>query len=111
MEEMKVHFAGYDCIASFDRYVSTNNVAIQLLDAEDGLPICVATVNLDLLEEGFCAVKNWSENAGMEGALISAGIIEPEACDFQRNGFVMAPVYRLTEAARMVCPAKVADHD
>ncbi|WP_157273752.1 hypothetical protein [Thiobacillus denitrificans] len=107
MNPMKVRFAGADCVASFDRYTSTMNVAIQLFDAVDGVPVCTATVNVDPLEDGMCAVKNWSENDGMEEALISAGIIESEVCDYQRSGYISAPVYRLTEAAREAVQATV----
>lgn len=110
MNQLKVKFAGFDCIAEFDRYTSTGNVAIQLIDANDGEPITTATVNIDHLEDGYCAVKNWSENDRMEEALLSAGIIEPGVCDIKLSGFVKAPVYRLSAAALKAIAEKGVCH-
>lgn len=42
------------------------------------------------------AIKNWSENEGIELWLIGAGVIMPERSKSIRSGFVNAPVYKFT---------------
>ncbi len=54
-------------------------------------------------------IKNWSENEGLERALLDAGIIEGEAISFISSGFVNAPVYRLTDRAHAQAKAEAFD--
>lgn len=74
----KVNFAGYVCVVNVTTYVKPKNNAIQLLDANDGSSVTVASVNPDfMLPDGEVAIKSWSENEGMANCLMAAGIIGP----------------------------------
>lgn len=89
--------------AEFHRYRDSNNVAIQLI-GEDGMPWCMATVNVpdEILEDGVVAIKTYSENRGIDAFLVSAGIIEAipvRHIDNLGTGYIRIPVYRLTPAA------------
>lgn len=93
------HFAGFDCAVQFARYQDNGNVAIQLVDAEDGSPIATASVNMGTkVPDDQVAIKGWSENAGIESALEDAGIIG-ECVSILPSGFVYAQVHRLTDEA------------
>ena len=75
------------------------NIAMQLVDAETGEPIAVATVNPGFeLPRGFIGVKDWSENEGMVEALLAAGIID-EVTTKVPSGYVSIPICRLTKGA------------
>ena len=91
--------------AEFHRYRGSNNIAIQLVD-EGGTPWCMASVNVpdEILGEDVVALKTYSENEGIDSILVSAGVIENPPVRYIGSGFVMIPVYRLTEAARKEVP-------
>jgi hypothetical protein len=79
MKTTPVKFHNWNCVAVLDKYASNQSPAIQLYDAETREPICRATVNLEhSLPQGCVAIKDYSENAGIEAALKRAGIIEQE---------------------------------
>jgi hypothetical protein len=63
------------------------------------MPFTTATVNLVNLPGHQVAIKNWSENEGMAKALIKAEVIKDERIDEITSGYVVAPVYELTEKA------------
>ena len=97
MNTKQVKFKDWLCTVYIAEYpVSDGRTAIQLNDAEDGMPIATATVNLpDLsLEPDHVFIKGWSENEGMADALIEAGIIGPEVRKVP-TGFVSATVHKL----------------
>lgn len=105
---MKCKFLRFPCELRFDRYRSTNNLAVELVvddpkgkleDTYHGEPVTVATTNLTPLPDDRIALKNWSENAGIVESLVKAGFIEPDPCDGIEAGFTHAPVHKLTEAA------------
>ena len=79
-----------------NRYQSNGNLALQLVDAEDGSPVATATVNTDdVLPEGFIAVKDYSENKGMLAFLTKNGIVG-DILTCIRSGWVEIPVVPLT---------------
>jgi hypothetical protein len=92
---MKVQFGNYDCHVLFSEYADNGNTAIQLVDVRDGMPVATATVNPGVkLPKDIVAIKNYSENEGMLGALMQAGIISnPQR--WMEMGFVMVPVCKL----------------
>lgn len=72
-----VKFKDWNCKLRFRKY-QNGRTAIELVDAINGEPIAMATVNIPecALEEDEVIIKNYSENEGMLDALIGAGIIE-----------------------------------
>jgi len=89
-----VRFLGEDCTVSFVRY-HNDRVAIELT-CEDGSSMARATVNLPEvpLAEDEVAVKDYSENAGMLSALMSAGIVSAPV-RWVESGWVKVPVCRV----------------
>lgn len=100
---MKVQFKEWNCDVRFLRY-NNNRIAIQLTqyDEKGGYdePIATATINLpDVhIPDGQVIVKSYSENEGMEQALLDAGIISKEVGK-AATGYVTAPIYTLTSEA------------
>ena len=90
-----VGFGGYICDVQIERY-GTSNPAVRLLDVEDGMPVAVATLNVNGLELDEVAIKNYSENQGMYETLLENGIIHPMHRELS-TGHVTVPVCRLTE--------------
>jgi len=68
--------------------------ALQLTDAEDGMPFATATIWVEGLSENEVAIKNYSENLGMLTFLVTNGIVEQPHRQID-NGFVNIPVCRL----------------
>lgn len=102
---MKVKFNQNLCNVEFLNYADNDNVAIQLVKKrkgkhEDDL-IATATVNTDLvINHNFVAIKGWSENTGIEQALIDAEVISSDPKGLIRCGMDVAIVYELTEKAK-----------
>lgn len=92
---MKIVFNGYNCELSFARY-RNNRIANELIDSTDGDSVAMATVNLpeEPLEDDEVFIKGWSENAGIEDVLMSAGVIGP-ILDAVSTGFVLATKHKL----------------
>lgn len=95
MNSKQVKFKNWVCNIYLSKY-SNDRPALQLNDAEDGMPIAVATVNLPdvSLEPDEVLIKGWSENEGMDKVLIEARIIGPELRK-EPTGFVYATVHKL----------------
>lgn len=72
------NFAGYECRVQIGKYADG---AIRLdLVSEEG-PIATATAFIGGgLGDGEVAVKTWSENVGMDLALLLAGVIHARCC-------------------------------
>jgi len=90
-----IGFGGYICDVIIQRY-GTGNLAIRLLDAEDGMPVAVATTNANGLDLDEVAIKDYSENEGMYETLVENGIIHPKHREIS-TGYVTVPVCKLTE--------------
>ena len=83
---------------SLGRY-ENGNLALQGF-LTDGEPWAKYSVNMGTpLPDDQIAIKDWSENEGVEDVLIYANIIEAEPICLLHNGFIEAPVYRLTPFA------------
>ena len=89
-----------NCHFEAHRYCKTNNLALCIVDS-NGEQYCVASVNIaDMpLGDDKIAIKNWSENEGVDTLLKEQGIIG-EMVDFVPSGFVEIPIYELTEKGK-----------
>ncbi len=90
-----VEFAGFKCDVMIQKY-TTGNLAVRLLDAEDGMPVATATTNIDGLDSDEIAIKDYAENEGVYDALLDAGVITPKHRELS-TGYVTVPVCKLTE--------------
>lgn len=93
----QVEFRGEKLDAYLAEYSTNNNTAIILVDPTDGETYAHATVNIIPLEKDKVTIKNYSENIGIEEALIEAGILG-ERLGHIPSGFIMAPIYKLSES-------------
>lgn len=77
MSTKQVRFMNWLCNVNTDAKYDNDRTAITLTDAEDGSPICTASVNLPdhPCEENEVWIKDYSENQGIEKVLIDAKII------------------------------------
>lgn len=88
----------------FHRYLTNDNICLRgiVLDPS-GLeePFCTYTTNTDrVLPPDQVALKTYAEGEGADTTLIAANIIEPDPVDFIGSGWVIIPVYKLTESAK-----------
>ena len=110
MNDIKVRFQQWNCIAVFGLYDNLR-LAIQLLDEEDKDLVATATVNLpdEELQWGLVLVKGYSENEGMEQALIDAGIIHPEVKTTKASGHVLIKGYEITDEVKEIYDYMLSD--
>ncbi|MSU01805.1 hypothetical protein [Tissierella pigra] len=93
---MKVKFKKWNCITRVGWHCN-ENLGIELIDEEDGGVIAKATINPDIeLLDNQVAIKDYTENAGMVEALLSAGVISRYIKSVPA-GFMMVPVYEISE--------------
>lgn len=99
------YYKADDCYFVATHYKSPDNPA--LLIESDGERMCIASVNPDMeLPEHHIAIKNWSENDGMDDFLKKVGIIENEPIYSVPSGFVSIPIYPLTEKGKKLFEEK-----
>lgn len=101
-------FLGYECRVGRSTYHDGGGTALFLLSAvtdhereiEEGEPIATITVNPHdyIVPNGFVAIKDWSENAGMLELMMEAGIAT-EPMQRIQSGFVQIPICKLDERA------------
>ena len=73
----KMSYKQYKAVVVRSKYVNNDNLALMLIDEEDGSLIATITVNTeDKLPEGFGYVKNYSENEGIMEVLQKEGLIK-----------------------------------
>ena len=78
-------------------YNEPDNIALVACTNDDGFmeEFGVVSINLsEKLEEGYVAIKNWSENEGVLNILIREGIVSTPSY-FIKSGFVEIPVCEL----------------
>jgi len=77
-------------------FYGNGNKALQLLDAEDGSPVLIATTNLGFRNPpNLITIKNWSENEGVLDFLLDIGFID-SVDHYEQAGFAVAHVCRLS---------------
>jgi len=103
---MNMMLKNKECQVRFEEYADNNNVAIMVVKPKKGRMreeelVTTATVNTDTaIKPDFVAIKGWSENTGIEQALIDADVICPERLGAIRCGMAVAYVYELTPTAK-----------
>lgn len=91
-----VKFKKWNCVVVLTKYTNNNKPAIQLDEVETGETIAVASVNfpnLNLASDQI-AIKNYSENSGIDKVLQEAGVIGKHLFSVS-SGYVEVPVYEL----------------
>ena len=93
----KVKFQGWNCNVLFNKYHEGKGYRIDLIDADDGTPVAVATLNVpDIeLESDEVIIKDYSENKGMHDALIKYGIIKHTNKFVKLSQFITAPIAKI----------------
>ncbi len=74
---------------------SNGNTRINLIDAIDHCPYATCTINMNEIESGEVAIKNYSENVGILELLIENKIIE-KPHRLVNQGHVIIPICKLT---------------
>lgn len=93
----KFEFCGApDCYFVPGTY-QNGNTALRIFSDTEG-PMCTVTVNTGVkLPMNQVAIKNWSENGGIESVLKNLDIIESTRIGIIPCGYANAPVYNLTD--------------
>lgn len=91
-----VNFKDWKCEVKIAKYKNNKRIALELVDAEDGMPVCMASTNLvnEDLFEGEIAIKDYSENEGVLRCLVKAGVVS-EPLRIVQSGFVNIPICKL----------------
>lgn len=90
-----------DCQFMVGRY-SNGNLGIEIWSDTEG-PVTKVTVNPNVgITDDYISVKNWSENEGMDKFLINEGLIAESPVRTINSGFVMIPIYRLTDKGKEI---------
>jgi hypothetical protein len=87
----------------FSRYLDNNNICLRstVLDPEFEEPWATYTVNMNVkLPDSCVAIKTWSEGTNADLVLLAAGVIKGDPVEFIDNGFIVAPVYKLSDKAK-----------
>jgi hypothetical protein len=89
----------WDCELSFGQY-GNGNIAITLLDIEDGQPVSVATVNPNIkMSAPWVCIKPWAENEGIVETLVKNGVVNEPIEDRIQMGYATAYIMELTDMA------------
>lgn len=86
------------CRVTFDQYQNNGNTAIVIQGLMRNEPLTIATVNVEKLPREQVAIKNYSENRGIEEWLKYCGVVDKKL-RYIDLGHVKVPVYQLTEEA------------
>ena len=90
-----------NCHFEISRYQGTNNIYIGIVDDEG--PICRCTVNISRpIPDDRIAIKDWSENEGMDVTLKEMNIIQGDPVDCELSGFVTIDIYMLGEKGKQL---------
>lgn len=92
---MKImYYKDYSCIVKRGKYSDNMNLALILIDEEDGSVVANVTVNTDeILDSNLGYVKNYSEGEGMLEALKKAGLVD-KVIGHKQLGYVTVPLVK-----------------
>lgn len=92
-----IRFRDENIHLNFGRYKDSNLIALQAVD-DDNFPYMVISFNFPLDTDGknLIAVKNWSENEGIEQVLLNNKIITNKYTQVN-SGYVQANVYEVNQ--------------
>ena len=79
------------------KYCEPNNIALVACTDDNGSKEEFGVVSInpsEVLEKGYVAIKNWSENEGILNILIREGVVSTPS-HFIKSGFVDIPVCKL----------------
>ncbi len=105
---MSYTFRGAPARIQFSTYMNNGVTSMTIISIPEGDPIASVTVNgpwatLRELQkihgERIVPVKDYSENTGMVDFLLKNELIEPFPLDIIPSGFVLIPVYLLSDKA------------
>ena len=87
-----VKFMQWECKVVKHHYVN-NRVALELIDANDGEPVAMASINIPeiALASDEIIIKDYSENEGMLDCLLKAGVVELSG-RYVQHGFCQSPI-------------------
>jgi len=86
-----------DCYFAVGRYNEPKNNYLAIVNDEEG-EIITCSVNLDRnFDKSVIAIKNYSENKGIDDFLKEIGVIG-DVIGYVRSGWVEVPIYELTES-------------
>lgn len=90
-----VKYKSWKCYLEFGEYPNGRK-AIELMNAKDGDPVLVATVNLpnEFIELDEVIIKTYSENDGVLEVLINAGVVSAPI-RFIESGMIRVPVCKV----------------
>jgi hypothetical protein len=90
-----VKFKRWICFVEMGAYPNDRK-AIELINAKNGEPVLVATINVPeiSISEDEVIIKNYSENEGILEVLIQSKIISSPVRTIQ-TGFITAPICKL----------------
>lgn len=76
VEGIEVVFHEWHCMLDVTKY-HRGGVAIQVLDREDGSPLCRATIHVPdvALGQHEVIIKDYAENGGILAAFVEAGVV------------------------------------
>lgn len=103
MENQKtinLKYGSYQATPKFAKYTHNGRTALLFEDDEGGY--IDGSVNIEdapIPNNDYIAVKSYAENEGMDKELIRLGLIEEDLANYAFSGFIVAPVYRLTDKA------------
>lgn len=94
--EKTFKFSEFTCAIKLHKY-QNNRTAIQLIDAIEGDPVIMATVNIPEipLDKDEVIIKNYSENEGILNVLVAEGIVE-------RTGKAVEVGYNICEICKLL---------
>jgi len=95
---MTVEFLGEICLLTKDHYLENHRKQLALRIAKTGEPMAVCTVNIVDCDcpDDEVFIKGYSENIGMEQALIDAGVIYSKPTTIAMSQNVSVNRYKLT---------------
>jgi hypothetical protein len=97
--ELVTPYSTYD-VKLVRGFYGNGNKAVQLMDAEDGSPVMIATVNLgNRNPDDLITIKNYSENEGVLEFLQEIGFVG-EVDHYEQAGWVEVPVCKLTDEGK-----------
>ena len=90
-----IKFQKWNCNLTFSKYLN-DRTAIMLIDADDGSPVAIASVNLPetAMDDDEIAIKDYSENDGILEILVENKIVS-EPIRFVKSGYVEIPICKL----------------
>ena len=89
------------CHFEVAEYIDTHNIYIGIIDEDGSVARCTINIPRSIPNDRI-AIKDWSENEGMDFKLKEMNIIEGDPVDCELSGFVTIDVYMLGEKGKQL---------